>query len=89
MTEKTETVETVEQIDTAELSPLHRQGNRALFVSWVNAGLLERFGLDVLGSVMLYDEEKYFVYALDYLPDAESMVRLHAGTKVRYWSVGI
>lgn len=89
MSEQTESAVTVEEIDTADLSPLHRQGNRALFISWVNAGLRDRFGLDVLGSVMLYDAEKYFVYAAPELPDAETLRALRAGTTIRYWSRGI
>jgi hypothetical protein len=38
---------------------------------------------------MLYDAEKYFVAAAIELPDGDALRQLHAGTKVRYWSVGI
>lgn len=80
---------TVAEIDTAELSPLHRQANRTLFIAWVNAGPLDRFCLDVLDSIMLYDAEQYFVYAVRDLPDEDTLQALRAGTTIRYWSKGI
>jgi hypothetical protein len=84
-----ESVVAVEEIETAELSPRKRHANRMLFIGWVNARPGERSSLDVLGSVMLYDAEKYFVAAAEELPDEDALRQLHAGTKVRYWSRGI
>lgn len=89
MSEQTEAVVTVEEIDTAELAPLHRQANRMLFVSWANADMPRRGWLDVLGAVMLYDSEKYFVAAAETLPDTDELRAMHAGTTIRYWSKGI
>lgn len=89
MSEQTEAVVTVEEFDTAELPTLHRHANRMLFVAWANADMPRRGWLDVLGSVMLYDAEKYFVAAAATLPNEDELRALHAGTTIRYWSRGI
>ena len=89
MSEQLESVVSVKEMDTSELSPLHRDANRRLFISWVNSNLRERFGLDVLGSVMLYDAEKYFLCAMHELPDEGAMRRMRVGTRIRYYSNGI
>ena len=76
----------VEEIDTSELPPQKRHANRMLFIGWAN---VNQAALDVLGAVMLYDAEKYFVAAARELPSEEELRALHAGTGVRYWSRGI
>lgn len=74
------------EIDAARLSLLQRQGNKALMVSWINADLLERAGHDVRTSIVLYDGDYCFVYAVATLPDEFMLAQLRSMTSVRYWS---
>ena len=78
----------VEQIDPTELGELHRYGNKALMVAWINADLLNRAHHDVRTSVVLYDEDKDFVFALRDVPDQVALQELYERTTVRYYSVG-
>ena len=77
------------EIDAARLSPLQRQGNKALMVSWINAKLVERAGHDVRKSIVLYDGDYCFVYALAEVPDEFMLTQLRSMTEVRYFSKGI
>lgn len=79
----------VPQLDAAELTPLQRQANRALMVSWINADLRTRAHLDVRTAVVLYDGDKMFEYALAGMPDEHLWRELRSMTNVRFWSKGI
>ena len=81
--------ETLVKIDPAELSPLHRKANESLMVAWINAKLLERMQHDVRKSVVLYDKDRCFVYALAELPNDHMMRQLRELTEVRFYSKGI
>ena len=78
----------VEQIDPTELGELHRYGNKALMVAWINADLLTRAHHDVRKSVVLYDADKDFVFALTEVPDEVALQALYDRTTVCYYSVG-
>ncbi len=81
-------IPTVAQLEVKELSPMLRDANRTLMVAWINADLLNRAQHDVRKSVVLYDEDRMFVHAMDEVPDPELLQRLYDKTTVRYWSVG-
>lgn len=82
-------VDTVEQFDPAELDPLRRRANRDLMVAWINADLFNRAHLDVRKSVVLYDSDKLFEYALADVPDEHMLRQLRELTPVRYWAHGV
>jgi len=51
--------------------------------------LRERVGLDTRKSVVLYDQNFVFNFALDGLPNERVMRALYDWTPVRYWSRGV
>jgi hypothetical protein len=80
---------TVEKIKAAELNPVHRQANKTLMVAWINANLFNRAHLDVRKSVVLYDDAKYFLAAVDEVPSEKLFQQLYDETPVRYFSIGV
>ncbi|AVO21776.1 hypothetical protein SEA_JEON_74 [Mycobacterium phage Jeon] len=79
----------VKEIERTELSPMLRKANRSLFVAFVNSRLSERAGLDADRSVMLYDADKMFEFALDEVPTERMLRQLYQHTNVRFWSWGV
>lgn len=80
--------DTVTEIAVTELSELQRQVNQDLMVAFINRELVERASLDVRDSIVFYDADKDFAYAAESLPDEETLQRLAATTKIRFWSRG-
>lgn len=74
----------------AELrDPMRRIANRGLMVRFINADLIARASLDVRRSVVLYDADGLFEYAVDTLPAASIQASLIERTAVRHYSIGI
>lgn len=80
---------TAEIFPKRDFSPLIRQMNRAMFVSWVNADLLNRHQNDVDKSIMLFDADKDFAFATRVEMDEEMWDMLLTSTSIRYWSQGL
>ncbi|MET3959854.1 hypothetical protein ABIE52_006789 [Rhodococcus sp. OAS809] len=70
-------------------NPMHREMNKGLMVAFINADLLERAALDVRTSIVLYDADGDFLYAVPELPDEKLMASLEARAGVTFWSKGI
>ncbi|QAU06671.1 hypothetical protein SEA_WILLIAMBOONE_171 [Gordonia phage WilliamBoone] len=79
----------VAQLDTTDLTLMHRGLNREMMVAFINANLIERASLDVRHSIALYDEGRDFIYALPEMPDDDTMACLYGAAGVRYWSKGV
>jgi hypothetical protein len=77
------------QIDPGDIDPVVREFNRGLMVLFINQDRLSRAGLDLRCSIVLYDEDRRFVYALEELPCEATMHRLAEEASVRYWSRGV
>lgn len=80
--------ETVVELDLSEVSPMQREVNKGLMVAWINADLINRAQHDVRKSIVLYDADKDFVYAVDKVPDDATFQRLHKAG-VRFYSTGV
>lgn len=81
--------EAVQELDLSTVPAMLREANRGLMVAFINADLLNRAALDVRKSIVLYDEDMMFEYAIEALPPKPYMDRLYRETPVRYWSKGI
>ena len=57
-----------------------------LLTAFINADLPSRVGLDARKSIVLYDKNYLFNYALDRLPNERTLGKLYHQTPVRYWS---
>jgi hypothetical protein len=55
----------------------------------IGAAPHERVGLDTQTSVILYDQNFVFNYALDGLPNEPTLRKLYQQTGVRSWSKGV
>ena len=66
------------------LSPTMRARNEKLMAAFINADLPCRVGLDVRKSIVLYDRNFRFNYALDRLPNERTLRKLYHQTPVRY-----
>ena len=62
---------------------------RAIDGVFIQADLPRRVGLDTRRSVVLYDGNFVFNYALDALPNERALRALFHRTPVRYWSKGV
>jgi hypothetical protein len=80
---------TVVELPADMRDPLRQTANKGLMVSFINADLLNRAGLDVRKSIVLYDDAGVFEYALDSLPNTEVLQRLYDQTAIRFYSEGI
>ena len=92
-----ETITAFADAEVTETDVLYREMNTGLMVAWINADLLNRCGHDVRSSIVLYDEDGDFTYAVapgevsnGPRPDeiAQLWPRLWAAG-VRSWSRGI
>jgi len=79
----------VQKLVKRDVDQMVRKINRGLMVRFINADLVNRAGLDVRKSVVLYDADKMFEYALPELPAPELLDRLHDEAGIRYWSKGV
>ena len=66
-----------------------REPNKGLMIAFIGVHLPSRVGLDTRRSVVLYDENFCFNFALEGRPDERTLRRLHRETPVRYWSKGV
>jgi hypothetical protein len=66
-----------------------RATNERLMMTVVQADLPSRVGLDARKSIVLYDRNYVFNYALDRLPSDHMLRKLYRQTPVRYWSKGV
>ena len=87
MTTSTPTV--LELPAALEGDPMRLEINRGLMVRFINADLLNRASLDVRHSIVLYDADGLFEYAMAELPAAVVLAELYHRTSVRFWSRGI
>ncbi|ANA86486.1 hypothetical protein BH762_gp032 [Gordonia phage OneUp] len=78
------------ELNPSELDMMQRSINKNFMVQFINSSLVQRANLDVRRSIALYDEDKYFMHALDEtLPDVDKVVQLYYAGGVRYWSKGV
>ncbi|OUS97435.1 hypothetical protein [Rhodococcus sp. NCIMB 12038] len=70
-------------------NPMQRKINKGLMVAFINADLLNRANLDVRKSIVLYDADGDFRYALSEMPDETILAKLKTEASVAYWSKGI
>jgi hypothetical protein len=79
----------ITQLNPRNLGTTVRAANEKLMVTFINADLPSRVGLDVHESVVLYDGNFLFNYALKGLPNERTLRKLYHQTPVRYWSKGV
>lgn len=86
------TVVEVENPDVCELveqDPMRRRINREQMVAFINADLINRCNLDVRRSIVLYNADRNFRYAVAEMPDDTTMAALHERAGIAYWSKGV
>jgi len=77
-------------VEITETDPMRRQINRDLMVAWINANLLNRAHHGVCTSIVLYDDAKTFITAVDPEQWEINAIRETAySAGARYWSQGI
>ena len=74
----------ITQLNPRNLGPPVRAANEKLMIAFINADLASRVGLDVRKSIVLYDRNFRFNYALDRLPNERTLRKLYHQTPVRY-----
>ena len=79
----------ITQLDPRNLGPAVRATNERLMMAFVQADLPSRVGLDARKSIVLYDRNYLFNYALHSPPSERTLRKLYRQTPVRYWSKGI
>ena len=79
----------ITQLNPRNLGPPVRATNEKLMVAFIQADLPSRVGLDMRKSIVLYDRNFRFNYALDGLPNERTLRTLYHQTPVRYWSKGV
>jgi len=77
------------RINPKDLGPMVRKMNKGLMVQFINRDLLNRAALDVRKSVVLYDENGLFEYALEELPSDNVQRNLLTKTNIRSYSIGV
>ena len=78
----------ITQLNPRNLGPTVRATNERLMVAFIDADLPSRVGLDARKSIVLYDQNFLFNYALATLPK-RTLRKLYHQTPVRYWSKGV
>ena len=79
----------IAQLNPRNLAPAVRATNEQLMTVFIQADLPRRVGLDTRRSVVLYDGNFLFNYALDALPNERALYALYYQTPVRYWAKGV
>ena len=79
----------ITQLNPKNLPAALREANERRMAAFIGAALRERVGLDTRKSVVLYDQNLVFNYALDGLPNERVLRALYDRTPVRYWSRGV
>ena len=57
--------------------------------AFINTDLPSRVGLDARKSIVVYDRNFRFNYALDSLPNERTLRKLYHQKAVRYWFKGV
>jgi hypothetical protein len=79
----------IRRLNPANLPAAVRKANERRMAAFIALALCERVGLDTRKSVVLYDQNFVFNFALDGLPNERVMRALYDRTPVRYWSRGV
>jgi hypothetical protein len=79
----------ITQLNPRTLDPTVRAANEKMMAAFIQADLPRRVGLDTRRSVVLYDGNFSFNYALAELPSERALRALYHQTPVRYWSKGL
>ena len=79
----------ITQLNPRNLAAAVRERNEHLMNALIQADLRRRVGLDSRTSVVLYDANFVFNYALAAVPDERTLRKLFHETPVRYWSNGV
>jgi hypothetical protein len=79
----------IRPLNPASLPPAVREANERRMAAFIGLALRERVGLDKRKSVVLYDQNFVFNFALDELPNERVLRALYDRTPVRYWSRGV
>ena len=79
----------IRRLNPANLPAAVRKANERRMAAFIGLALRERVGLDTRKSVVLYDQNFVFNFALDGLPNERVMRALYDRTPVRYWSRGV
>lgn len=80
---------TVRRIEPTQLPTHIRQVNRGLFDMFVDADRFQRGHLSARRSVVLYNGNGFFRYAISARPRRAMLAKLFTETSVRFWSKGI
>jgi hypothetical protein len=78
-------------VEITETDAMRREVNRGLMVQWINADLLVRANHDVRTSVVMYDADRLFMFALPGRVDMtnDDLIDALADNGVRFYSRGI
>jgi hypothetical protein len=79
----------IRRLDPANLPPAVREANERRMAAFIGLALHERVGLDTRRSVVFYDQNFMFNYALNRLPSERMLRKLYHQKPVRYYSKGI
>jgi hypothetical protein len=79
----------IRRLNPANLPPAVREANERRMAAFIGLALRERVSLDTRKSVVLYDQNFVFNFALDRLPNERVLRKLYQQTPVRYWSKGV
>ena len=79
----------ITQLNPRNLAAAVRERNEHLMNVFIQADLRRRVGLDPRTSVVLYDANFVFNYALAAVPNERTLRKLFHETPVRYWSNGV
>ena len=79
----------ITQLNPRNLAAAVRERNEHLMNAFIQADLRRRVGLDPRTSVVLYDANFVFNYALAAVPNERTLRKLFHETPVRYWSNGV
>ena len=80
---------TAQRIDPRQLPSEVRRVNRGLMAQFIGADPYGRRHLSPRKSIILYNEEGHFRYALNERPSDRTLRKLYEQTGVRYWSKGV
>jgi hypothetical protein len=79
----------ITQLNPRNLGTTVRATNEKLMIAFINDDLPSKVGLDTRKSIILYDRNFRFNYALESLPNERMLRKLYHQTPVRYWSTGV
>jgi hypothetical protein len=80
---------TAKKIDPRRLPSEVRRVNRGLMAQFIGADPYGRGYLSPRKSIVLYNGEGFFRYALNEKPNRSAFLKLYQQTPVRFWSKGV